>query len=329
MHIYRWLRATVLGLFLTIGAVTLTGQCLTPCSDLSTPVAEDSKSSSSVPDGVSSQNSSTGQGPSSPGPMSVKKVFVNLPGDQKAIWTSPFRLRWHDSAWLVPLAGATGVLIGSDQHSMVRARSNTNAINRSSTLSDAGAIGIAAVPAFMYVWGSLQGASRARETGLLTGEALINSYGVNAAFKLIFQRERPTVTDGQGRFLQSFTNASFPSNHSMLSWTAASVIAHEYPGVVSQLLAYGTASMVSITRVTARKHFPSDVVVGAAMGWLIGRQVYRAHHDTDLEGSEYGAFSSEPGEFDPAKLGSPFVTLDSWVYPALERLAALGYHPAQ
>ena len=58
--------------------------------------------------------------------------------DQKAIWTSPFHLRWHDSAWLVPLAGATGVLIGSDQHSMVRARSNTNAINRGSTLSDAG-----------------------------------------------------------------------------------------------------------------------------------------------------------------------------------------------
>src|SRR2546421_9871658 len=167
MHIYRWLRATVLGLFLIIGAVTLTGQCSAPCSNPSSPVSEDSQSSSSVRDAVSSQNSSsTDLDSSSPGPMSVKKVFVNLPGDQKAIWTSPFHLRWHDSAWLMPLAGATGVLIGSDQHSMVRARSNTNAINRGGTLSDAGAIGIGAVPALMYAWGSLQGASRARETGL-------------------------------------------------------------------------------------------------------------------------------------------------------------------
>src|SRR5215472_14068668 len=31
--------------------------------------------------------------------MTFKKVFVNLPGDQKTIWTSPFHLRWKDSLW--------------------------------------------------------------------------------------------------------------------------------------------------------------------------------------------------------------------------------------
>src|SRR5260370_20081319 len=31
--------------------------------------------------------------------MTFKKVFLNLPGDQKAIWTSPFRLRPNDSLW--------------------------------------------------------------------------------------------------------------------------------------------------------------------------------------------------------------------------------------
>ena len=36
--------------------------------------------------------------------MTVKKVFVNLPGDQKAIWTSPLRLRPNDAIWLAPLA---------------------------------------------------------------------------------------------------------------------------------------------------------------------------------------------------------------------------------
>src|SRR5262245_24563737 len=39
--------------------------------------------------------------------MTLKKMFVNLPGDQKAIWTSPFRVRLRDSIWVAPMVGAT------------------------------------------------------------------------------------------------------------------------------------------------------------------------------------------------------------------------------
>ena len=137
------------------------------------------------------------------------------------------------------------------------------------------------------------GTGRVKETGLLSGEALINSYVVVEALKTVFGRERPTVTDGQGKFFQEFSDPSFPSSHAVLSWTAASVIAHEYPGWLSQTLAYGTASAVSIARVTGRKHFPSDVVVGGGLGWLIGRQVFTRHHDTELDKAEYGNFVSE------------------------------------
>ena len=110
----------------------------------------------------------------------------------------------------------------------------------------------------MYAWGSLHDDRRASETGLLTGESLINSFAVEEALKHLFGRERPTITDGQGRFFHDFSDPSFPSDHSILSWTAASVIAHEYPGWLSQTLAYGTASAVSLARITGRKHFPSD-----------------------------------------------------------------------
>src|SRR5215813_10270465 len=56
--------------------------------------------------------------------ISLKRVFLNLPGDQKTIWSSPFHLRAHDAYWLAPFAATTGVLIGSDAHSMERAHSN-------------------------------------------------------------------------------------------------------------------------------------------------------------------------------------------------------------
>jgi len=258
--------------------------------------------------------------------VSFEMVFLNLPGDQKAIWTSPFRMQPHDLWWLAPFAATTGVLIGSDQHSMARARSNADAVNLSNRISDGGLVTMAALPASMYLWGSFTGAPRARETGLLSGEAMIDSLGVNEALKLVFSRERPTSSDGKGRFFQTFTNATFPSLHSTLSWTAASVIAHEYPSALTQAFAYGAAGVVSVSRVTGRQHFPSDVVVGSAVGWLIGRQIYQARHDPDIDGAMYGSFRAQPGEEpDPDSLGSPFVPLDSWIYPELERLAALGY----
>ena len=166
---------------------------------------------------------------------------------------------------------------------------------------------------------------RSKETGLLTGEALINSYAVTEAMKTVFGRERPTVTDGQGKFFQEFGDPSFPSVHSILSWTAASVIAHEYPGWLSQTLAYGTASAVSIARVTGRKHFPSDVVIGGGLGWLIGRQVFTRHHDTDLDNAEYGSLSRKAATSNRPRLEQPMSPIDSWVYPEIDRLAALGY----
>jgi len=236
-----------------------------------------------------------------------------------------------DSFWLVPLGATTGVLIATDQNNMRRARSNPDAITLSKSISDGGLIGMAALPASMYVWGSLNYAPRARETGLLSGEAMIDSLAMNEAFKLILGRERPTATDGQGHFFQSLGNsASFPSTHATLSWTAASVIAHEYPSWLSQAFVYGAAATVSISRVTARQHFPSDVVVGSALGWLIGRQVFKAHHDSDMDYEDYGTFSRQPGEeINPDSLGSPLVPLDSWIYPELKRLAALGFIKSQ
>jgi hypothetical protein len=105
-------------------------------------------------------------------------------------------------------------------------------------------------------------------------------------------------------------------------------MAHEYPGTLTKILAYGLATGVSATRVTGQQHFPSDVIVGSALGWYFGRQVYRAHHDSDLGGASWGSILPEsPGDKtrNPENMGSPDVPLDSWTYPALERLIAMGY----
>jgi hypothetical protein len=305
-------------------------QSSTPASGTSASTPNSANPSPATPSGLSSLPAPGAADPPShvknadKPDVTIKSVILNLPKDQAAIWTSPFRAKPRDLAWLIPLGATTGVLIGSDQHSMARERSNATAISRSNTVSNAGLATMLAIPAVTYFAGYFDSNGQQRETGLLAGEAVINAYAVNEVLKLATARARPTPTGGDGSFFTSSrSSSSFPSNHAMLSWAAASVMAHEYPGVLTKILVYGGASAVSFSRVTARQHFPSDVIVGSALGWLIGTHVYHAHsayNDEEL----YGKFKhDEEGNIIPR--GSIYVPLDSWIYPALRRLAALGY----
>jgi len=47
-------------------------------------------------------------------------------------------------------------------------------------------------------------------------------------------------------------------------------------GSRTKAVVYGVASTVSVSRVLARQHFPSDVVVGSTFGYLIGGYVLQS-----------------------------------------------------
>jgi membrane-associated phospholipid phosphatase len=250
----------------------------------------------------------------------------NLVSDQKAIWTSPLRLRWADGTWLFPLAAATGGFFATDRAVPPALSGDPKKLNRYSNFSNYGVYSLVGAGGGLYLWSKLSHDDHQRETGILAGEAAINSFAVDTTFKYAFGRERPNQGQGLGNFFQH--GVSFPSDHSAVAWSIASVIAHEYPGPLTQIAAYGLATAVSASRVLGAQHFPSDVVVGSAIGWLIGRQIYRARHDPEVGGGGLGSLSgNEEGEEhrDRRNMGSAFVPLDSWEYAAFERLAGLGY----
>ncbi len=251
-------------------------------------------------------------------------LLKNIALDQKTIWTSPAHLRWADGSWLFPLAAVTGGFFATDRAVPPALSTDPNKLNRYTKLSDYGAYSLIGAGGGLYLWSKLSHDDHQRETGILAGEAAINSFAVDTAFKYSFGRERPNQGQGLGNFFQH--GVSFPSDHSAVAWSIASVIAHEYPGPLTQVAVYGLATAVSASRVLGKQHFPSDVVVGGAIGWLIGRQIYRAHHDPEVGGGGWGSLSgNEDGEEhrDRRNMGSPSVPLDSWVYSAFERLAAL------
>ncbi|HMF62866.1 MAG TPA: capsule assembly Wzi family protein [Edaphobacter sp.] len=299
-----------------------------------------------------------------------------LLSDQKAIWTSPLRIRPLDAEWLLPLSVSTGLLIGSDQHTMTSAiHISPDDQKKASNISTGSIAVLGAIPASTYLWSLFNYAPQARETGLLAGEALANSLAVNQAFKFVSRRDRPLVNNAKGNFFSSsFSDSSFPSNHAAAAWSIAAVVGDEYPGWLPRTAVYGLAATVSVSRVLAEQHFPSDVLVGSAAGWLIGHYVYKAHHNYSLTPFnppplpvDYSTIRSRtpqanvtaisatsiasttalqdavmhlppdplpnrlplPFDPDPDTIGSTNVPMDSWIYPALERLSSMGFIPGQ
>ena len=250
------------------------------------------------------------------------KDFVE---DQKQIWSSPLRIRPSDAAWLVPLAGITAGLFVTDRQYSASLSQNPSTLSHYKTVSDYGVASLIGAGAGLYLLSFPTHNEHWRETGFLAGEAALNSLVAVEALKYSLGRQRPYQGNGSGSFFQGGT--SFPSEHSAAAWAIAGVIAHEYQGTLPRLFAYGMASAVSFSRVRAKQHFPSDVVVGSVLGYLVSQSVYRRHHDAELGGAEFLSM----GEFvrdqkgKPGFMGSPYVPLESWIYPALERLAALGY----
>jgi membrane-associated phospholipid phosphatase len=246
--------------------------------------------------------------------------------DQRTIWTSPVRFRFSDTEWLVPLSGLTAGLFVTDRDFSKHLSQNPTTISHYKTLSNVDVAALVGGAGGMWLLGHAKQNEHWSETGFLAGEAALNSLVVVEGMKYSLRRERPFQGDGSGSFFHS-GGTSFPSEHAAAAWSVASVIAHEYPGPFTKIMAYGLASLVSVSRVKARQHFPSDVLVGSVMGNLIAQNIYSRHHDPDLGGGEWRSISQifrGDGNSDPADQGSPYVPLDSWIYPALDRLAGLG-----
>jgi membrane-associated phospholipid phosphatase len=126
--------------------------------------------------------------------------------------------------------------------------------------------------------------------GWHTLEAIVVSTQVTSALKGLFGRVRPYAAAGNasdfdlGGGFGTSTRRSFPSGHTSMAFTLASVVSgetsHRWPRArkVVAPLAYAAATGVGLARMYHDKHWASDVALGAAIGTLSGRLVVRYAH---------------------------------------------------
>jgi len=132
--------------------------------------------------------------------------------------------------------------------------------------------------------GTIRHDEHLRETGALAMESMIDTQLLTTFIKFGTDRARPTatgLTSTSGSFWPNGQHSSaadsFPSGHAANAFAVAHVIADEYPGWKVKLAVYSLAAATGFERVAGREHFPSDVLVGGAVGYLVGGYVFNHH----------------------------------------------------
>lgn len=272
-------------------------QNVTDLPDAPAPVtANDSAHVTTLPDLFSS--SSAGEGAAQTGRPQVdtttgepqrEATWRSMPGDflhdQKDLWTFPVRV--FKGHYLVPTAlvvGGTVALIYLDSHDAPYFRNHqknwddvNDVFDPMITTSE-----VIALPAGLLAAGYLRHDNREVNTALLATEAYGDSVVINLAIKAITRRQRPSDVPPGGDFGNTFFNggksplkgSSFPSGHSTAVWSVATVVAERYrhrgkPWI--PVLAYTMATAISFSRITESAHFPSDVFMGASLGYSIAK----------------------------------------------------------
>jgi len=103
---------------------------------------------------------------------------------------------------------------------------------------------------------------------------LLNATLVNAGYttllKTVVVRERPDQSN----------DSSFPSGHASNAFTLATVAELHYGWRVGGP-AYAVAAAVGVSRIVRDKHYLSDVLAGAALGYIVARTVVRVNGRPD------------------------------------------------
>jgi membrane-associated phospholipid phosphatase len=227
-------------------------------------------------------------------------VYLSLLGtDLKRAFTTPFHMKGSDWATTGKFALAAGALAFFDepvQRSTSRLMyQHTIMQNISRQVTNLGGPYETYALVGLGAYGFLFKKEKMKTTTLLASQAYITSAAIEKILKFLTDRQRPFVADSNfadieptfhGPFYKTSipgspnrSNSSFPSGHTTVAFAVATVFAMQYRDKpVIPILAYSAASLVGLSRLAENKHWATDVLTGAALGYLSGRLVVNNFH---------------------------------------------------
>lgn len=187
---------------------------------------------------------------------SFSQLFRSIGNDFKTFPTA------QNFAWLAVGGGLSGLAHGTD-HDLTSQLSSSSGVV--SALEPGQVIGGPLVQmggAFAtYAIGRWSNSPTVANVGADLVRAQVLTQGIVQGIKFTAGRTRP---DG--------TSRSFPSGHSASAFATGTVLQRHFGWKVG-IPAYGLATYVAASRLSQNRHYLSDVIFGAALGILAGRQV--------------------------------------------------------
>lgn len=225
--------------------------------------------------------------------------FTLLASDFKQQATKPFHMTSKDWRNFGAYALVTGGLFFADEplqrFALDMRNKNPGMTKFSRFVTNTGGPYEAITLGLMGSYGWVFKNEKVKTTTLLASQAYITSLVIHQVIKVVAGRQRPyfynpNTVEAEPAFRGPFHNvfidaggrkigSSFPSGHTTGAFSAATVFAMEYkdrPWV--KFLAYGSATLIGLSRITENKHWITDVLSGAALGYLSGRQVVNNYH---------------------------------------------------
>lgn len=211
---------------------------------------------------------------------SLPGALLHVAQDQKRIWSAP--ASWQGRNKLLAagtVMAITGALVALDpvEARYFRGTTSFGPFNRAFSGNITGYATVAA-PALLFATGLARKDPKLRNTGLAAAEALADAEILTVALKNLTRRALPASNNvSSGWYQQSGAptprgNGSFPSGHTMSAFAVATVISRRYSNHRwVPWVAYGLAGTVGFSRMTTSAHFASDVFLGGALGYSIGR----------------------------------------------------------
>lgn len=231
--------------------------------------------------------------------FTVPSFFILQWSNLKQSFTKPFHMSKHDWVTFGKFAVVTGALAFVDRPlqrwalDMRNHNSGLRVISRQITNFGGPyeAYTLSALGAYGFVFKN----KKMQTTTLLALQSYITGAAVESVVKFVSGRQRPYVVnpkqvETEPTFLGPFKdmrdaqgnklNSSFPSGHTTVAFAAATVYAMEYKNSKPWVpyFAYTAASLIGLSRITENKHWATDVIAGAALGYLTGRQVVNNYH---------------------------------------------------
>ena len=198
-----------------------------------------------------------------------------------------------DAVLLGAFASATVALFPFDRRIMTTVRDsaylNDEGLDRAArTAGFFGGAGPFVLAGSLYLGGQWSGEERLTRLGTHGLEAVVAGALVTGALKTALGRARPYVSAdtnprdfGFPRGFTSIAHQAFPSGHTTTAFALAAAVTSEVHGwdprtawILGPAL-YAGASLVGLSRMYEGKHWPSDVVMGAAVGTFAGLKTVR------------------------------------------------------